>query len=53
MKPDIDAAVSMISQHKVNVSKWITHKLTEDRIDKAMMMLIEKKEKAIGVEIVH
>ena len=53
MKPDIDAAVSMIGQHKVNVLKWITHKLREDQIDEAMMMLIEKKEKAIGVEIVH
>jgi len=43
----------MFSQGKVHVSKWITHRFPEDMADEAMMMLIEKKENAIGVEIIH
>jgi threonine dehydrogenase-like Zn-dependent dehydrogenase len=53
IRKDVDEAITMISQGKVHVSKWITHKLPEDMSDEAMMMLIKKEENAIGVEIVH
>ncbi len=43
----------MMSEGKLNILKWITHKMPENRADEAMMMLIEKRENAIGVEIVH
>ena len=50
---NIEDALTMMSQNKVHILKWITHKFPEDRADEAMMMLIEKRDNAIGVEIVH
>jgi len=50
---NIEDALAMMGQGKVHPLKWITHKFPEDRADEAMMMLIEKKDNAIGVEIVH
>lgn len=52
-RKNIEDALAMMRDRKVHILSWITHKLPEDRADEAMMMLIEKKEKAIGVEIVH
>jgi (R,R)-butanediol dehydrogenase/meso-butanediol dehydrogenase/diacetyl reductase len=52
-RKNIEDALTMMRDHKVHILSWITHKLPEDRADEAMMMLIEKREKAIGVEIVH
>jgi threonine dehydrogenase-like Zn-dependent dehydrogenase len=43
----------MMSQGKLHILKWITHKIPEERADEAMRMLIEKRDNAIGVEIVH
>lgn len=53
IRKDVNEAITMISQHKVHISKWITHKFPENMANEAMMMLIEKKENAIGVEIIH
>jgi len=53
IRKDVNEAIAMISQRKVHISKWITHKFPEDMANEAMMMLIEKKENAIGVEIIH
>ena len=49
----IQASLNMMSEGKLNILKWITHKMPENRADEAMLMLIEKRENAIGVEIVH
>lgn len=49
----IQASLNMMSQKKLHILKWITHKIPEARADEAMRMLIEKRENAIGVEIVH
>ena len=43
----------MMRHRKLYILKWIAHKLPEDKADEAMMMLIEKRGNAIGVEIVH
>ena len=50
---NIEDALEMMRQGRFNILKWITHKLPEDRADEAMMMLIEKRDGAIGVEIIH
>lgn len=50
---DIQDALSMIDQGKLHILKWITHKLPENRAEEAMKMLIQKRDKAIGVEIIH
>lgn len=52
-RKNIEDALEMMSQRRFNILKWITHKLPEDRADEAMKMLIEKRENAIGVEIIH
>jgi len=52
-RKNIEDALGMMGQRKFNIMKWITHKLPEKRADEAMMLLIEKKDKAIGVEIVR
>jgi L-iditol 2-dehydrogenase len=52
-RKNIEDALEMMRQGRFNISKWITHRLPEDRADEAMMMLIEKRDNAIGVEIVH
>jgi len=52
-RKNIEDALEMMRQGRFNILKWITHKLAEDRADDAMMILIEKRERAIGVEIIH
>jgi len=42
-----------MGQGRFNIMKWITHQMPESRAEEAMTMLIEKRDKAIGVEIVH
>jgi threonine dehydrogenase-like Zn-dependent dehydrogenase len=49
----IQASLNMMSQGKLHILKWVTHKIPEERADEAMRMLIEKRDNAIGVEIVH
>ncbi len=49
----IEDALRLMGQGRLHVLKWITHKLPESRADEAMRMLIEKKDGAIGVEIIH
>lgn len=49
----IQASLNMMSQGQLHILKWITHKLPEARADEAMRLLIEKRDNAIGVEIVH
>ena len=46
-------ALDMMSQGKVHALEWITHRFPEERADEAMMLLIEKRDEAIGVLIVH
>jgi len=46
-------SLNLMAEKKVNVMEWITHKLPEEKAVDAMMMLINKDERAIGVEIVH
>jgi L-iditol 2-dehydrogenase len=46
-------SLKLIAEKKVNVMEWITHKLPEEKAEDAMMMLINKDKRAIGVEIVH
>jgi threonine dehydrogenase-like Zn-dependent dehydrogenase len=50
---NIADAIRFMEEKKVNITKWITHKLPENKSVEAMEMLIKKDEKAIGVEIVH
>jgi threonine dehydrogenase-like Zn-dependent dehydrogenase len=50
---NIEDALAMMSQGKLHPLKWITHKLPEERADEAMEMLIEKRDDAIGVEIIR
>jgi threonine dehydrogenase-like Zn-dependent dehydrogenase len=52
-RENIEDALRLMSEGKINVSKWITHQLPECQAEEGMMMLIEKREKAIGVEIIH
>jgi L-iditol 2-dehydrogenase len=46
-------AIDLMAEKKVDVMRWITHKLPESRAVEAMEMLIKKDKKAIGVEIVR
>lgn len=46
-------ALHMMEEKRVNIMKWITHRMPEERSAEAMLMLINKEEGAIGVEIVH
>jgi len=50
---NIEDALVMMGQGKLHPLKWITHRLPEDRADEAVRMLIEKRDNAIGVEIIH
>ncbi len=52
-RKNIEDARTMMSHRKLHILKWITHKLPENRANEAMMMLIKKKNNAIGVEIIH
>lgn len=52
-RKNIEDALGMMGQGRFNILKWITHRLPEERADEAMKMLIEKRDGAIGVEIVH
>jgi L-iditol 2-dehydrogenase len=49
----VENALNMMSRDQLHILKWITHKIPEKRADEAMMLLIEKRENAIGVEIIH
>ena len=49
----VTESLNLMAEKKVNVMEWITHKLPEEKAVDAMMMLINKDERAIGVEIVH
>jgi threonine dehydrogenase-like Zn-dependent dehydrogenase len=46
-------AIRLMEEKKVNIIKWITHQLPENKSVEAMEMLIRKEEKAIGIEIIH
>ena len=46
-------ALHMMAENRVNIMKWITHRMPEEKAAEAMTMLINKEEGAIGVEIVH
>jgi len=46
-------ALHMMAEKRVNIMKWITHRMPEEKAVEAMTMLIDKEEGAIGVEIVH
>lgn len=50
---NIETALSLMQHKKLNILRWITHKLPENEIDEAMMKLIEKRDNAIGIEIIH
>ena len=52
-RKNIEDALRLMGEGKLNVSKWITHRLPESQAEEGMMMLIEKREGAIGVELVH
>jgi len=52
-RKNIQDALHLMDQGRLNIMKWITHQLPESRAEEAMAMLIEKRDKAIGVEIVH
>ena len=52
-RKNIEYALNLMQRKKFNILKWITHRLPENEIDEAMMKLIEKKDNAIGIEIVH
>jgi L-iditol 2-dehydrogenase len=52
-RKNIKDALRLMGEGKLNVSRWITHQLPERSAEEGMMMLIEKREGAIGVEIVH
>jgi L-iditol 2-dehydrogenase len=46
-------ALHMMAEKRVNIMKWITHRMPEEKAAEAMTMLINKEEGAIGVEIVR
>jgi L-iditol 2-dehydrogenase len=50
---NIKDALQIMADKKINILKWITHKLPEEKTKEALNMLINKEDKAIGVEIVH
>lgn len=49
----IQEVLNLIKHKRLNVTKWITHQLPEQKVDEALMMLINKADNAIGVEIIH
>ena len=49
----IQEALDLLKHKRLNVIKWITHQLPEQKADEAVMMLINKADNAIGVEIIH
>ncbi len=46
-------ALTLLKHKRLNVAKWITHQLPEEKANEAVMMLINKTDNAIGVEIIH
>lgn len=52
-RENIEDALEMMRRGRFHILKWITHRLPEEEADEAMMMLIEKRDRAIGVEIIH
>jgi len=50
---NVHDALHMMAEKRVNIMKWITHRMPEMKAVEAMEMLINKDEGAIGVEIVH
>jgi len=52
-RENIEDALSLMARGELHIGRWITHQLPEMRAEEAMMMLIEKRGNAIGVEIVH
>lgn len=50
---NVHDALHMMAEKRVNIMKWITHRMPEEKAVEAMEMLINKEEGAIGVEIVH
>jgi L-iditol 2-dehydrogenase len=50
---NVHDALHMMAKKRVNIMKWITHRMPEMKAVEAMEMLINKDEGAIGVEIVH
>lgn len=50
---NIKDALQIMADKKINILKWITHKLPEAKTKEALNMLINKEDKAIGVEIVR
>jgi threonine dehydrogenase-like Zn-dependent dehydrogenase len=53
MRKNIEDVLEMMAQGRLHVLNWITHKIPESRADEGMKMLIEKKDNAIGIEIIH
>jgi threonine dehydrogenase-like Zn-dependent dehydrogenase len=49
----IQEALDLIRHKRLNVTKWISHQLPEQKADEALLMLINKANNAIGVEIIH
>lgn len=49
----IQEVLNLLKRKRLNVTKWITHQLPEEKADEAVMMLINKTDNAIGVEIIH
>ena len=52
-RKNITDALSLMAERKLNIERWITHQIPETEAEDAMRMLIEKKDNAIGVEIIH
>lgn len=50
---NVHDALHMMAEKRVNIMKWITHRMPEEKAVEAMEMLINKDEGAIGVEIVR
>jgi threonine dehydrogenase-like Zn-dependent dehydrogenase len=52
-RKNIIDTLSLMAKGKLNIERWITHQIPEAKAEDAMRMLIEKKDNAIGVEIIH
>ena len=52
-RENIENALSLMARGELHIGRWITNQLPEMKAEEAMMMLIEKRGNAIGVEIVH
>jgi L-iditol 2-dehydrogenase len=50
---NVEDAIHLMAEEKMNIMEWITHKMPEEKAVEAMEMLINKDDKAIGVEIIH